>query len=185
MKWFIKLAQEDPQNHITGYHTSNQDFTEIDPNKIGWNNIAKGHGVYMGAKPEYISSHGPKLYEFNTDIHPKELIQWELPLKNQPEMLAILSQNGGIEGILPNPEERADDYLNRARAATFNRMRNDPNIKMNNADLGKLAMKEVSQEFKARGIAGGSYFNEEYVVFDPKRIRVRRMKDVNDVGQVI
>lgn len=174
-QWVNKMAGILGIGGMTAYHGSPHNFTKFDMGKVGSGegSQAFGHGLYLAENKavakEYAKVAGPKGNLYKVDLPDDQIakmIDWDKPLKDQPQLQAIADKLGVKARV---------NMAGRPDLGEFNFV-DSTGEDLVEAAIAKLGKEKASVFLKQHGIPGIKYLDQgsrtggkgtsNFVVFD-------------------
>ncbi len=187
-----KLVDEGAKR-IKAYHGSPHDFDKFSTENIGTGEGAQayGHGLYFaereGTAEAYKTSGKTKgsMYEVNINASPEELLDFDLPIKNQPKNV----QSAVYKSIETVPQSTLDNYFGGAKQNIISGDMTGRDF-ITNMEKATGNIDGGEYELAKRGIKGIKYADAQtrfspkgrtnnYVIFDDKTVEIARKYGVS------
>ena len=178
---------------IKAYHGSPHDFDKFSTENIGTGEGAQayGHGLYFaereGTAEAYKTSGKTKgsMYEVNINASPEELLDFDLPIKNQPKNV----QSAVYKSIETVPQSTLDNYFGGAKQNIISGDMTGRDF-ITNMEKATGNIDGGEYELAKRGIKGIKYADAQtrfspkgrtnnFVIFDDKTIEIARKYGVS------
>lgn len=189
----VRAGLEEGAKRIKAYHGSPHDFDKFSTENIGTGEGAQayGHGLYFaereGTAEAYKTSGKTKgsMYEVNINASPEELLDFDLPIKNQPKNV----QSAVYKSIETVPQSTLDNYFGGAKQNIISGDMTGRDF-ITNMEKATGNIDGGEYELAKRGIKGIKYADAQtrfspkgrtnnYVIFDDKTVEIARKYGVS------
>jgi hypothetical protein len=175
---------------INAWHGTPHRVDKFSMDKIGTGEgvQAYGHGLYFAENPDVAKQYAGNLYNVNLNVNPDSMLDWDVPLADQPKALnavkeIYLDEIKRINDPLMSEVYQSVDDVDMSVLGLFDKSKGSQAYNtIAKSNFGRGA-EELSTRLRAKGIPGIKYLDgtnrkaaedtRNYVMFDDSNIKIK------------